>query len=165
MRWGIRSSRAPTWPPPRVTASPLRRDEVGGRFNSQTARAVIASEAKQSMPPHKESMDCFVASLLAMTTVRSAHLRARLEPLGHETRFHPSRRAQEHAPQDEGRKIPRKKFQAISCPPRGVAKSQHGHLFGYFRHPQVRYARHRDPAPVLKKQGRVGRDKTPSTPE
>jgi hypothetical protein len=28
---------------------------------------VIASEAKQSMPPRKERMDCFVASLLAMT--------------------------------------------------------------------------------------------------
>jgi len=29
--------------------------------------AVIASEAKQSMEPLDESMDCFVASLLAMT--------------------------------------------------------------------------------------------------
>jgi hypothetical protein len=29
--------------------------------------AVIASEAKQSILPRKESMDCFVASLLAMT--------------------------------------------------------------------------------------------------
>jgi hypothetical protein len=29
---------------------------------------VIASEAKQSMLLHKEGMDCFVASLLAMTT-------------------------------------------------------------------------------------------------
>jgi hypothetical protein len=29
--------------------------------------AVIASEAKQSISPHKEAMDCFVASLLAMT--------------------------------------------------------------------------------------------------
>src|SRR5260370_24426497 len=29
---------------------------------------VIASEAKQSMEPRKERMDCFVASLLAMTT-------------------------------------------------------------------------------------------------
>jgi hypothetical protein len=28
---------------------------------------VIASEAKQSMPQHEERMDCFVASLLAMT--------------------------------------------------------------------------------------------------
>jgi hypothetical protein len=31
------------------------------------ARSVIASEAKQSIWPHKERMDCFVASLLAMT--------------------------------------------------------------------------------------------------
>jgi hypothetical protein len=29
---------------------------------------VIASEAKQSISPHKGRMDCFVASLLAMTT-------------------------------------------------------------------------------------------------
>jgi hypothetical protein len=28
---------------------------------------VIASEAKQSILPHKERVDCFVASLLAMT--------------------------------------------------------------------------------------------------
>ncbi|SHL95846.1 hypothetical protein [Bradyrhizobium lablabi] len=30
---------------------------------------VIASEAKQSMLLHKERMDCFVASLLAMTGI------------------------------------------------------------------------------------------------
>jgi hypothetical protein len=30
---------------------------------------VIASEAKQSIVPHKGRMDCFVASLLAMTVV------------------------------------------------------------------------------------------------
>jgi hypothetical protein len=34
--------------------------DVGGFF-------VIASEAKQSISPRKERMDCFVASLLAMT--------------------------------------------------------------------------------------------------
>jgi hypothetical protein len=28
---------------------------------------VIASEAKQSIAPRKEKMDCFVAALLAMT--------------------------------------------------------------------------------------------------
>jgi hypothetical protein len=28
---------------------------------------VIASEAKQTIAPHKERMDCFVAALLAMT--------------------------------------------------------------------------------------------------
>jgi len=31
------------------------------------SRFVIASEAKQSIVPRKESMDCFVAALLAMT--------------------------------------------------------------------------------------------------
>jgi len=30
---------------------------------------VIASEAKQSIVPQKERMDCFVATLLAMTSV------------------------------------------------------------------------------------------------
>jgi hypothetical protein len=33
----------------------------------ETAFAVIASEAKQSISPLEERMDCFVASLLAMT--------------------------------------------------------------------------------------------------
>ena len=32
-------------------------------------RFVIASEAKQSILPRKERMDCFVAALLAMTNV------------------------------------------------------------------------------------------------
>jgi hypothetical protein len=36
------------------------------RFNCRT---VIASEAKQSISPRKETMDCFVASLLAMTSL------------------------------------------------------------------------------------------------
>jgi hypothetical protein len=38
--------------------------------NSQDSirfKVVIASEAKQSISPSKERMDCFVASLLAMT--------------------------------------------------------------------------------------------------
>ena len=35
---------------------------------SRCVLRVIASEAKQSMEPRKERMDCFVASLLAMTT-------------------------------------------------------------------------------------------------
>jgi hypothetical protein len=38
-------------------------------FTFQTAKTVIASEAKQSISPHEERMDCFVASLLAMTAV------------------------------------------------------------------------------------------------
>jgi len=33
-----------------------------------TIIAVIASEAKQSITPRKERLDCFVAVLLAMTT-------------------------------------------------------------------------------------------------
>jgi hypothetical protein len=39
------------------------------QFQFQTAitPTVIASGAKQSISPHQESMDCFVASLLAMT--------------------------------------------------------------------------------------------------
>jgi hypothetical protein len=37
--------------------------------------AVIASEAKQSIVPRQERMDCFVASLLAMTEF-AATLRA-----------------------------------------------------------------------------------------
>jgi hypothetical protein len=32
-----------------------------------TPTTVIASEAKQSTPPYGDRMDCFVASLLAMT--------------------------------------------------------------------------------------------------
>jgi hypothetical protein len=33
-----------------------------------TLTLVIASEAKQSTSPHGDRMDCFVATLLAMTT-------------------------------------------------------------------------------------------------
>jgi hypothetical protein len=38
-----------------------------GSAKQSIARAVIASEAKQSILPRKERMDCFVAALLAMT--------------------------------------------------------------------------------------------------
>jgi hypothetical protein len=53
------------------------------RFNFQTAKddpvvTVIASEAKQSIN-RKESMDCFVASLLAMTVPQ---VQKRLRPRG-----------------------------------------------------------------------------------
>jgi microcompartment protein CcmK/EutM len=41
------------------------RDAAAGRHNM--LRIVIASEAKQSMSRQKERVDCFVASLLAMT--------------------------------------------------------------------------------------------------
>ena len=37
------------------------------RGNAEVYLAVIASEAKQSIRPRQERMDCFVASLLAMT--------------------------------------------------------------------------------------------------
>jgi hypothetical protein len=36
----------------------------------ETISAVIASEAKQSILMREESLDCFVASLLAMTIVK-----------------------------------------------------------------------------------------------
>ena len=39
--------------------------------------AVIASEAKQSISRRKERMDCFVASLLAMTAIHSRDLAMR----------------------------------------------------------------------------------------
>src|SRR6266700_4473958 len=38
-----------------------------GSAKPSIASAVIASEAKQSIAPRKERMDCFVAALLAMT--------------------------------------------------------------------------------------------------
>jgi len=45
------------------TLSPQER----GEGEETPPEAVIASEAKQSMSPSKERMDCFVAALLAMT--------------------------------------------------------------------------------------------------
>jgi hypothetical protein len=42
---------------------------------------VIASEAKQSMVPHKERMDCFVAALLAMMETKNAPGRPGAFPL------------------------------------------------------------------------------------
>jgi hypothetical protein len=41
---------------------------IAASNKSADAPSVIASEAKQSIAPRKESMDCFVAALLAMTT-------------------------------------------------------------------------------------------------
>src|SRR3982074_285954 len=46
------------------------------------APAVIASEAKQSISPRKERMDCFVAPLLAMTATALLHLRRHTPPPG-----------------------------------------------------------------------------------
>jgi hypothetical protein len=59
---------------------------MGGRLliqisNSQSgSNTVIASEAKQSIPPRKERMDCFIASLLAMTTDIDPHSRGAIRP-------------------------------------------------------------------------------------
>jgi hypothetical protein len=39
---------------------------------------VIASEAKQSLSPRKERMDCFVAALLAMTDGNTSGLEQHL---------------------------------------------------------------------------------------
>jgi hypothetical protein len=44
---------------------------------SNSVRAVIASEAKQSIATSKEKMDCFVASLLAMTSLEDARSHSR----------------------------------------------------------------------------------------
>jgi hypothetical protein len=62
-------------PVPGLLASSGRRNYG---FEFQTAKifcrkAVIASEAKQSMRQHQERMDCFVASLLAMTPRKLKH--------------------------------------------------------------------------------------------
>jgi hypothetical protein len=40
--------------------------------------------------------------------------------------------------------------------PRAVATTPHAQLFREFLHHQPRYAGHRDPTPILKKQGRIG---------
>jgi hypothetical protein len=37
------------------------------RTQTNAAEAVIASEAKQSMAPRNRKLDCFIASLFAMT--------------------------------------------------------------------------------------------------
>jgi hypothetical protein len=44
---------------------------------SEAALTVIASEAKQSISPRKERMDCFVASLLAMTALQFSVIASR----------------------------------------------------------------------------------------
>src|SRR4030081_209715 len=53
------------------------------REKAKLYRAVIASEAKQSMTLREERMDCFVASLLAMTRL-SLQLVPRHAPVGFE---------------------------------------------------------------------------------
>jgi hypothetical protein len=40
--------------------------------------------------------------------------------------------------------------------PRAVATTPHAQLFREFPHHQLRYAGHRDPTPILRKQGRIG---------
>jgi hypothetical protein len=47
------------------------------QFNFQTAKTVIASGAKQSIAKTKVRMDCFVASLLAMTSNTDTNPRSR----------------------------------------------------------------------------------------
>ena len=64
------------------------------RIQFSNSAAVIASEAKQSISPRKGRMDCFVASLLAMTVDKFAHTSAfprRVSP-GLCKSFRPSRR-------------------------------------------------------------------------
>jgi hypothetical protein len=51
----------------------------GYRF-APPIRHVIASEAKQSISPREERMDCFVASLLAMTPKRAFASRGAMRP-------------------------------------------------------------------------------------
>jgi hypothetical protein len=48
-----------------------RRNDVTSPLVQGNSETVIASEAKQSIVPRKERMDCFVASLLAMTSRRN----------------------------------------------------------------------------------------------
>src|SRR5260370_15599732 len=48
-------------------------DKTPDSIFKQPSQAVIASGAKQSILPHKERMDCFVASLLAMTALQFPH--------------------------------------------------------------------------------------------
>src|SRR5205814_414038 len=48
---------------------------------AQPGGAVIASEAKQSIEPHNRTMDCFVASLLAMTEVLNGKVHRLQQPL------------------------------------------------------------------------------------
>jgi hypothetical protein len=49
----------------------------GSIFNSRSVQRVIASEAKQSISPRKGRLDCFVASLLAITSQSRATPRSR----------------------------------------------------------------------------------------
>jgi hypothetical protein len=50
-----------------ATGTPAKRLVVHETTDRPDAKIVIASEAKQSISPHKGRMDCFVALLLAMT--------------------------------------------------------------------------------------------------
>jgi hypothetical protein len=65
-----------------------RRNDVTSPLVQGNSETVIASEAKQSIVPRKERMDCFVASLLAMTATHVHALaaqcaRAVAEPFAH----------------------------------------------------------------------------------
>jgi hypothetical protein len=65
-----------------TTATPGRRGGEAGRGQFQTAetKAVIASEAKQSISRLEERMDCFVAPLLAMTAKHNPAISRRDAP-------------------------------------------------------------------------------------
>ena len=54
----------------------IRHCEPTGRANARP----MTGSAKQSISPHKERMDCFVASLLAMTTHTLPHSRGAKRP-------------------------------------------------------------------------------------
>src|SRR5260370_42029425 len=69
-----------------LLGSQYRHCEPTGRANARP----MTGSAKQSISPRKERMDCFVASLLSMTTKRSRHEferhAAKLKPVaGHRT--------------------------------------------------------------------------------
>jgi hypothetical protein len=59
----------PAFPAPSSFGAKLISHDPGAsrRGNAEVRLVVIASEAKQSISPSKGRMDCFVASLLAMT--------------------------------------------------------------------------------------------------
>jgi hypothetical protein len=65
--------------PPAVRSGQITARAMTARFKFQTAKAVIASEAKQSIAPLAEEWIASSLSLLAMTTLKSAH-RAGFKP-------------------------------------------------------------------------------------
>jgi hypothetical protein len=67
-------SKHPAFPAPSsLWANDLQGPGERCRGNAEVCFVVIASEAKQSIAPRKGRMDCFVASLLAMTWISRRH--------------------------------------------------------------------------------------------